>query len=123
MTLPLPGETLPLPRIRQLCLDAGLDDLWRKIEDDPPPRDFWMSVNATNATTLRDTLHPLIDDHVLFPYSSGSTDTWDVLNDADENPSDETRLLTIYRNNDYPDGCSGSCSWNLSRRRLALTDR
>jgi hypothetical protein len=39
-TLPLPGETLSLPQIQQLCLDADLDDLWRKIEADPPPWAF-----------------------------------------------------------------------------------
>ena len=77
-----------------------------------PPRDFWMSVDATNATTLRATLHPLIDDHTPFPYSSTSTDTWDILNDADENPSAPTELLTIYRNEDHVEGCTSDCTWN-----------
>ncbi len=78
----------------------------------PPPRNFWMSVDATNATTLRATLHPLIDDHTLYPYSSTSTDTWDILNDADENPSAPTELLTVYRNEGHVEGCSSDCVWN-----------
>ena len=38
--LPGAGEEVPLERIREICTFYGLDDLWRKIERDPPPRPF-----------------------------------------------------------------------------------
>ena len=41
---------------------------------DPPPG-YYDSIDATNSTTLRTTLHAAIDDHLRFPYTSGSTDT------------------------------------------------
>lgn len=50
---------------------------------DPPPG-YYDPVDATNATTLRATLHEVIDDHLRFPYTSGNTDTWDILNLAEE---------------------------------------
>ena len=54
---------------------------------DPPPG-YYNSVDATNSTTLRTTLHAVIDDHTRFPCASSNTDTWDILNLADEDPND-----------------------------------
>ena len=77
-----------------------------------PPASYYSTVDATSSATLRSTLHPVIDDHTRFPYSSTSTDTWDVLNDADENPSNASQLLTVYKNEANADGCSSGCAWN-----------
>lgn len=77
-----------------------------------PPATYYDSVDATTSTTLRNTLNPVIKDHTRFPYSSTSTDAWDILNDADENPSNVSQLLAIYKNDAYADGCSSGCSWN-----------
>ena len=41
---------------------------------DPPPG-YYLAVDDTDATTLRATLHEVIDDHTRFPYTSDSTDT------------------------------------------------
>jgi hypothetical protein len=38
--LPALGEEVPLERIREICAHFGLHDLWRKIENDPPPLPF-----------------------------------------------------------------------------------
>lgn len=40
LELPVAGEEVPLPRIRQICEFYGLRELWRKIEADPPARPF-----------------------------------------------------------------------------------
>jgi hypothetical protein len=40
MELPALGEEVPLSRIKEICAFYGLNDLWRKIERDPPPRPF-----------------------------------------------------------------------------------
>ena len=77
-----------------------------------PPATYYQTVDASNAADLRSTLHEVIDDHTKFPYSSTSTDTWDVLNDADENPSVPSEVLTVYKNEAHADGCSSSCSWD-----------
>ncbi len=65
------------------------------------PPGYYASVDATDATTLRATLHAVIDDHTVFPYTSGSTDTWNILEAADEDPSNASRIVDIYRNASY----------------------
>lgn len=82
-----------------------------------PPASYYSTVDAADATTLRATLHPVIDDHTKFPYSSTSTDCWDILNDADENPSNASQLLSIYKNEAYADGCSSGCDSSLGWNR------
>jgi hypothetical protein len=40
LKLPEMGEVVDLDRIREICLDHGLERLWKKIEHDPPARPF-----------------------------------------------------------------------------------
>ncbi len=68
---------------------------------DPPPG-YYDSVDATNSTTLRTTLHAVIDDHTRIRYPVGSqTDTWDVLELADEDPNNSDNILDVYKNASY----------------------
>jgi endonuclease I len=62
------------------------------------PAGYYNSVDTTNSTTLRNSLHNLIDDHVRFPYTSSSTDTWDILEAADEYPINSNTILDLYQN-------------------------
>ncbi|VAW45545.1 Extracellular ribonuclease precursor [hydrothermal vent metagenome] len=72
---------------------------------------YYDSADATDATTLRNSLHEIIDDHVSFPYSSSSTDTWDLLSFADQAPTLDDcpknpgqvieYVWMVYQNNDY----------------------
>jgi len=66
-----------------------------------PPLGYYDSVDTTNAETLRLTLHETIDDHLRFPYTSSSTDTWDILEEADEDPADSANILDVYKNASY----------------------
>jgi hypothetical protein len=66
------------------------------------PPGYYAGVDATNATTLRATLHDAIDDHTAFPYTSGGTDTWDILEEAMEDPNDPGAILDVYRNRSFP---------------------
>lgn len=40
MDLPAKGEKVPLSRIEEICGFYGLNDLWAKIERDPPAKPF-----------------------------------------------------------------------------------
>ena len=40
MELPGKGEEVPLAKIKKICELYGLEDLWAKIDRDPPPRSF-----------------------------------------------------------------------------------
>jgi endonuclease I/methionine-rich copper-binding protein CopC len=79
---------------------------------------YYASVDATNATTLRSTLHVLIDDHTAYPYTSSTgTDVWDILESAEENPANPNQVLDVYRNRTYTkvvdrSGATGPTTYN-----------
>jgi len=76
------------------------------------PTAYYDGVDASNAAALRTTLHAAIDDHVKFPYTASTTDTWDVLEVADEDPLDPARVLDIYRNASYAKAGGGNTFYN-----------
>ena len=71
------------------------------------PPGYYSSINDTTSALLRATLHNVIDDHTRLPYTSGSTDTWDVLELAQENPASSSQIIDVYYNAAFPKG-SGS---------------
>ena len=76
------------------------------------PAGYYASVDDSTQATLRSTLHAVIDDHQRFPYTSGGTDTWDILKQADEDPSNSSRILDVYRNASYGKVSGGGGSYN-----------
>ncbi len=77
-----------------------------------PPDGYYDSVDPSNSTALRTTLHAVIDDHERFPYTSSNTDTWDILELADEDPNDPGRILDVYRNASYQKFSGGNDFYN-----------
>ena len=77
-----------------------------------PPTNYYNSVDTSSAATLRSTMHAVIDDHTRFPYTSGSTDTWDILKLADEDPNNSSRILDVYRNASYAKASGGNSNYN-----------
>jgi endonuclease I len=90
---------------------------------------YYSSVNASNASTLRSTLHALIDDHIAYRYSIGTNtcnvsapsvalcDVWDILEAADQDPANPNRVLDVYRNRSYQkitdrSGATGATTYN-----------
>lgn len=76
------------------------------------PSGYYDDVDATSAATLRVTLHEAIDDHTRVPYTAESTDTWDVLEAADEDPNDSSRILDVYLNASYTKYGEGNTDYN-----------
>lgn len=62
------------------------------------PVGYYDSVDLSSQAAARTSLHNLIDGHLRFPYTSSSTDTWDILEDADEYPVGSNTILDIYQN-------------------------
>ena len=67
-----------------------------------PPLGYYDSVDGGDSEVLRQGLHALIHDHLRFPYTSTATDTWDVLELADEDPDDASSIRDVYANTQYP---------------------
>jgi endonuclease I len=78
---------------------------------DPPPG-YYDSVDYTNSETVRQTVHNIIDGHTKIPYTSSSTDTWNVLELADQDPNNSTRILDVYKNESYQKYGAGNNDYN-----------
>ena len=65
------------------------------------PPGYYGSADTSNAATLRATLHDIIDDHTRYPYTATGTDTWDILEIADQDPDLPGNVITVYRNASY----------------------
>ena len=73
---------------------------------------YYAGVNSSSSSALRSSLHPVIDDHTRFPYTASTTDTWDVLNQADQDPLNTGRVLDIYKNTPYTKVAGGNNFYN-----------
>lgn len=60
--------------------------------------DYYASVDPSTPETLRATLHDAIKDHIRHEYTSSATDVWDILREADEDPSNPNNVVTVYKN-------------------------
>lgn len=67
-----------------------------------PPPGYYDGVDASDSAALRDDLHVWTHDHQRFPYTSTATDTWDILELADEDPGDSSAIRDVYANASYP---------------------
>jgi len=65
---------------------------------------YYAHVNTSSASQLRCSLHETIKNHTAYPYSASTTDTWDILEIADEDPNAAGRILDVYRNRSYLKG-------------------
>ena len=63
---------------------------------------YYDPVDASSPANLRTTLHAVIHDHSRYPYTDSTTDTWDILEQADQDPADSSRILDVYKNAVYP---------------------
>ncbi len=74
--------------------------------------DYYANVDPSTPQTLRATLHETIDDHTRIAYTAGSPNTWAVLNLADEDPIDTSKILDVYRNGSYTKIAGGQGPYN-----------
>jgi hypothetical protein len=65
------------------------------------PTGYYSHVNTSSPSQLRCSLHDTIKGHTAYPYSGGTTNTWTILEIADEDPNNSGRILDAYRNRSY----------------------
>lgn len=65
---------------------------------------YYSRVNTSSASQLRCSLHQTIRGHTAYPYSGTGTNTWSILEIADEDPNNAGRILDVYRNRSYLKG-------------------
>ena len=77
------------------------------------PQDYYQEANGKSSEQLKESLYQIISNHTVFPYTSSSTDTWDILQLSDQDPENHDNMILVYtgRSQDkgYRDG-SGNYS-------------
>lgn len=76
------------------------------------PAGYYNSVNMSSSTAMHQSLHEIIDDHIRFPYTASTTDTWDILEQADTDPDNTNNVIDIYKNASYPKQGGGNTMYN-----------
>jgi len=76
------------------------------------PSGYYDLVDDSSSGALKASLHEIIDDHLRFPYTATATDTWDIINVADEDALNPNNILDIYLNASYPKISGGTGAYN-----------
>lgn len=103
---------MKLGLFRSAILSSSLLGLFAEPAAAQEPPGYYDTVDTSSAAALRSTLHDVIDDHQRFPYTSSATDTWNILELADEDPTDNGRILDVYRNASYAKEGGGNSFYN-----------
>lgn len=77
---------------------------------------YYSEVNTSSPGQLRCTLNLTIRGHTAYPYSGSGTNTWEILEVAQQDPDDPDRVIDSYRNHSYArvsdrSGQGGSGPW------------
>ena len=83
------------------------------------PTGYYDPAQDLSGSELKSALHDIISDHVKFPYTSTSTDVWDILKETDEDPNNSDNVILIYTGrsqakteNSGESSTTGSNRWN-----------
>jgi len=62
---------------------------------------YYSRVNTSSAPQLRCSLHETIKGHTVYPYSGSGTNTWTILEVAQQDPNNPNKIIDVYRNRSY----------------------
>lgn len=72
------------------------------------PAGYYDGAAGLDGEALKGALHSIVKNHTRYPYSASGTDTWDILQAADEDPNNTNNVILLYT------GRSQAKSYNAS---------
>lgn len=60
------------------------------------PDGYYDRTDGLQGEELKEALYQIIKDHIDYPYTSSSTDTWDILKESDRDPDNPDNVILIY---------------------------
>ncbi len=60
------------------------------------PAGYYDSAEGLSGEALKAALNDIIDNHIVFPYTSDSTDVWDILKESDRDPDNSDNIILLY---------------------------
>ena len=83
------------------------------------PEGYYDNAQGLTGSALKSALHDIISDHNKYPYTSTSTDVWDILKETDEDPDNPDNVILLYTGrsqakteNSGESSTGGSNRWN-----------
>jgi len=73
---------------------------------------YYQYVNLATPGLLRCSIYETIKGHTKYPYSGSGTNTWTILNLADEDPVDNSKIWDVYKNESYTKITGGTGVYN-----------
>lgn len=70
--------------------------LWSGISWGQIPPGYYDPAAGLTGPALKSTLNDIIQDHVEFPYTSSSTDVWDILKETDRDTLNPANVILLY---------------------------
>lgn len=69
------------------------------------PSGYYDSITGLTGIALKDELNDIITNHTEFKYTATTTDVWDMLREADEDPENEDNVIMFYSGFSWPKDC------------------
>ena len=69
------------------------------------PAGYYDGIEGLEGEALKAALNDIITGHTEFPYTSTSTDVWDILRHADEDPENPDNVIMFYSGFSWPKAC------------------
>lgn len=60
------------------------------------PEGYYNNAEGLAGDELKAALHNIIKNHTTYPYTSSSTDVWDILKESDRDPNNSANVILIY---------------------------
>ncbi len=80
------------------------------------PSGYYDDATGKSGNELKAALHKIVSNHTKYPYTSTSTDVWDLLKITDEDPNDTSKVILLYtgrsQDKDYLDH---GASWDYTQ--------
>ena len=83
------------------------------------PTNYYDDAEGLSGDELKSALHTIIKTgHVRFPYTSGSTDVWDILRDIDEDPNNSSNVILVYTGRSQSKTANGTAADDWNREHI-----
>lgn len=83
------------------------------------PAGYYDDADSLSGSSLKASLHAIVSNHTKYPYTSSSTDVWDILKASDEDPTNSDNVILLYTGrsqakteNSGESSTTGSNRWN-----------
>ena len=60
------------------------------------PQGYYSQAEGKSGADLKESIHQIIANHIVYPYTSSNTDTWDILQLSDQDPLNNENLILVY---------------------------